>query len=46
MIMKEFLYHALGLCGEHSHPHLVNVTAIVAVTVVATSIVAYRRSTK
>lgn len=41
--MKEFLYHALGLCGEHSHPHLINVTAIVAVTAVVTSIVVYRR---
>lgn len=41
--MKEFLYHALGVCGEHSHPHLINVTAIVAVTAVATSIIVYRR---
>lgn len=23
--MTEFLYHALGICGEHSHPHLLNV---------------------
>ncbi len=44
--MSEFLYHALGLCGHVHHPSLLNVTAIVAVTVVATSIVAYRRSTK
>ena len=42
--MKEFLYHALGVCGEHSHPHLINVTAIVAVTAVVTSIVVYRRA--
>ena len=42
--MKEFLYHALGLCGEHSHPHLLHVTAIVAVAVVATSIIVYKRS--
>ena len=41
--MKEFLYHALGLCGEHSHPHLLHVTAIVAIAIVATSIIAYRR---
>ena len=40
--MKEFLYHALGVCGEHSHPHLLHVTAIVAI--VATSYIAYRRS--
>ena len=42
--MKEFLYHALGVCGEHTHPHLLHVTAIVAVTIVAISIIAYRRS--
>jgi len=42
--MKEFLYHALGVCGEHTHPHLINVTAIVAVTIVVTSIVVYRRA--
>jgi len=42
--MKELLYHALGLCGEHSHPHLINVTAIVAVTIIATSIIVYRRA--
>ena len=41
--MKEFLYHALGLCGEHSHPHLLHVTAIVAVGIVAASYIAYRR---
>ena len=23
--MKEALYHALGVCGEHTHPHLLNV---------------------
>jgi hypothetical protein len=23
--MKEFIYHALGICGEHSHPHLLNI---------------------
>jgi len=32
------------VCGEHSHPHLINVTAIVAVTAVVTSIVVYRRA--
>jgi len=42
--MKEFLYHALGVCGEQLHPHLINVTAIVAVTIVVTSIVVYRRA--
>ena len=42
--MKEFLYHALGICGEHTHPHLLHVTAIVAIAIVATSIVVYKRS--
>ena len=42
--MSEFLYHALGLCGHVHHPSILNVTAIVAVTIVATSILVYRRS--
>ena len=42
--MKEFLYHALGICREHTHPHLLHVTAIVAIAIVATSIVVYKRS--
>ena len=42
--MKEFLHHALGICGEHTHPHLLHVTAIVAIAIVATSIVVYKRS--
>jgi hypothetical protein len=41
--MKEFLYHALGVCGEHSHPHLLHVTAIVAIAIVVSSIIVYRR---
>jgi hypothetical protein len=28
--MKEFLYHALGICGEHSHPNLINLGFIIA----------------
>ena len=24
--MSEALYHALGLCGEHWHPNLINVS--------------------
>jgi hypothetical protein len=23
--MTDFIYHALGICGEHSHPHLLNI---------------------
>lgn len=30
--MKEFLYHALGICGEHWHPNLLNITLIVMIT--------------
>jgi len=26
--MYEFLYHALGICGEHSHPNLINLSII------------------
>jgi len=26
--MEEFIYHALGICGEHSHPHLLNMLYI------------------
>ena len=26
----EFLYHILGVCGEHDHPHLINLGFIVA----------------
>ena len=22
--MTEVLYHLLGICGEHNHPHLIN----------------------
>jgi len=34
--MKEFLYHALGICGEHWHPNLINLSLIAMVAVVAT----------
>ena len=27
--MKEFLYHALGICGEHWHPNLINITFMI-----------------
>jgi hypothetical protein len=26
--MTEFIYHALGICGEHSHPNLINLGCI------------------
>ena len=28
--ITEFLYHALGVCGEHNHPHLINLGFLVA----------------
>ena len=31
----EFLYHALGLCGEHWHPNVLNVTCLVLSIVLA-----------
>ena len=41
--MSEFLYHVLGLCGHVHHPSILNVTAI-AVTIVVTSRIVYKRS--
>ena len=41
--MNEFLYHALGLCGEHSHPNLINLS-IIALFVIG--IIGYKRWTK
>ena len=26
--MTEFIYHALGFCGEHWHPNAINITAM------------------
>ena len=26
----EFLYHILGVCGEHTHPHLINLGFLAA----------------
>ena len=26
----EFLYHILGICGEYTHPHLINVGFLAA----------------
>ena len=42
--MQEFLYHALGICGEHWHPNLLNITLIVMVTSIITRIV-YKKIT-
>ena len=29
--MTDFLYHALGFCGEHWHPNAINVTAMILI---------------
>jgi len=28
--VTEFLYHVLGICGEHNHPHLINMGFLLA----------------
>ncbi len=28
--MTDFLYHFLGICGEHNHPHLINMGFLAA----------------
>ena len=40
--MKEFLYHALGLCAEHSHPHLLHLIIGLTIALIA-SIVLYKK---
>ncbi len=32
--MKESFNHLLGLCGEHTHPNAINLTAIVLVVLI------------
>jgi hypothetical protein len=39
MDMKEFIYHALGICGEHSHPNLINITFIILSLILVGSII-------
>jgi len=34
--MSEFLYHALGICGEHWHPNLINLSLIAMLIYVGT----------
>ncbi len=45
MNMTEFLYHALGICGEHWHPNAINVTVIVMIASIIARII-YRRHAK
>ena len=37
--MKEFIYHALGICGEPSHPHLLNIGYIALAMFILYSII-------
>ena len=32
--MTEFLYHALGICGEHWHPNLINLSLITMMSII------------
>jgi hypothetical protein len=41
--MTEFLYHALGICGEHWHPNALNITAIIMIASIVARLV-YKRS--
>ena len=34
--MTEFIYHALGFCGEHWHPNAINVTTILMTAILIT----------
>lgn len=43
--MTEFLYHALGICGEHWHPNAINITAIVMIVSIIARVI-YRRHAK
>tara|TARA_B100000963_G_scaffold148538_2_gene129568 strand:- start:301 stop:435 length:135 start_codon:yes stop_codon:yes gene_type:complete len=29
--MIDFLYHALGFCGEHWHPNAINISAMILI---------------
>jgi len=37
--MIEFLYHVLGICGEHNHPHLINLSLVVVGTCITFKII-------
>ena len=29
--MTDFIYHIMGFCGEHTHPNVINITAMVLI---------------
>ena len=43
--MRDILYHASGLCGEHWHPNAINVTVIVLIASLIARII-YKRHAK
>ena len=42
--MKEVLYHALGICGEHWHPNLINLSLIALVLFLLTRVTIKRKA--
>ena len=44
--MAEFIYHSLGICGEHSHPHLLNTGLILLGTFVLYKILSKKFKTQ
>jgi len=44
--MKDFIYHALGVCGEHWHPNLLNLSLIALTMFVAYTAIKKQYKTK
>jgi hypothetical protein len=44
--MKDFIYHALGVCGEHWHPNLLNMSLIALTMFVAYKAIQKQYKTK
>jgi hypothetical protein len=44
--MTDFIYHALGICGEHSHPNLINLGYIAIIMYVGYKVVNKQLKTK
>ena len=44
--MKDFIYHALGVCGEHWHPNLLNLSLIALILFGATKLLVNKLSLK
>ena len=39
--MKEFIYHALGFCGEHWHLNAINIMDIIIMGYITIKIITY-----